>query len=470
MSIQTIDLNIDLETEYNQYLEYDSHLKDLYGEINTPFWFINKMLAIIPKKYFEDKTMKWLDAGAGHGNYSICLYFMLFKSLVTEIPNETERKEHILKNMIYMIEVNPDNIFYLKEVFGEKSNIIHTNYLNWDPTIQFDFIIGNPPYNCNGVKKVPTKSNIDKKDDGKTVWCEFIKKNLSILKPNGMMNVVIPSIWMKPDKAGIYDLLLTYKIDCVHCLNASEVNKLFNYHVQTPICYFLLTKIENQQNIGLYDSIQNKYINFTLIDKIPIPLCFPSIVNKCLRLVNIYGKLDIIKTNMPKKNTILKTEFSLEYPYKNIHTTLLNVKKEPILDIKYSKEKIMFNGEPKIVMAHKMYGFPYLDKKGEYGVCSRDNYIIHDKSFYELQIITEFLSTNFILFLFETTRYRMRYLERYVFDYIPDFSKIPRALEMYSQNRIDIYELIGIDKEERNFIERYHKIHYNFFKNSRDST
>jgi len=466
MSIQTIALNIDLESEYNQYLEYNSHLKDLYGEINTPFWFINKMLAIIPIQYFKDKTLKWLDAGAGHGNYSICLYFMLFNYLATEIPNETDRRNHILENMIYMVEINKDNVYHLKGVFGHNSNVIHSNYLEWNPTIQFDFIIGNPPYNCNGVKKVPTQSKVDKKEDGKTIWCDFIKKNLSLLKPNGRMNVLIPSIWMKPDKAGMYELLLRYQIECLHCLNASEVNKLFNYHVQTPICYFLLTKRTSQNKIELYDSIKCSYIDFTLREDTPIPLCFASIVNKCLNLVNKYGKLNVIKTNMPKKNTVLKCTFSHEYPLKNIQTTLLNASKEPVLDIKFSKEELMFSGEPKIVMAHKMYGFPYIDKEGMYGICSRDNYVIKDKPLSELYLITEFLSTSLILFLFETTRYRMRYLEKYVFDYIPDFSKIPRANEMYSQNEINIYELFGIDEVERDFIERYHKIKYKFFCNT----
>ena len=39
-----------------------------------------------------------------------------------------------------------------------------------------------------------------------------LKKNISLLKENGQMNILIPSIWMKPDKAGIYELLLKYEI------------------------------------------------------------------------------------------------------------------------------------------------------------------------------------------------------------------------------------------------------------------
>ena len=208
MSVVNINENTILEDNFSQHLDYNFELKELYGEINTPFNFINKMLSIIPKEYFENKTLKWLDPGSGHGNYSLCLFFILFKSLIKSIPNAEERKKHIIENMIYMIELNKDNIPFLREKFGEKGNIIEENYLEWETDLKFDFIIGNPPYNFNGVKKVPTKNNVNKKEDGKTIWCEFVKKNISLLKENGKMNVVIPSIWMKPDKAGMYELLL----------------------------------------------------------------------------------------------------------------------------------------------------------------------------------------------------------------------------------------------------------------------
>jgi hypothetical protein len=462
MSLLNINLNTDLEKEFKQYLDYQPELKDLYGEVNTPFLFINQMLNIIPE-HVKNKDLKWLDPGAGHGNYSICLFFILFKSLDKEIPDECIRKNHIIENMIYMVEVNEDNIPHLREKFGEKSNIIHHNYLEWEPNMKFDVIIGNPPYNCGGVKKVPTNNIINKKNDGKTIWCEFIKKNISLLKEDGIMNVLIPSIWMKPDKAGMYDLLLQYDISKLHTLNASETNKLFNFHVQTPICYFLLTKRENNGKIELYDTLKNNYEYFSLRKNIPIPLCFASIVNKFLKLTYKYGNLNVIKTNMPKKGIELNDVFSLTHPFKNVNTTTLNRNKEPELQIKYSNEPLVFQDVPKIIMAHKMYGFPYIDKDGSYGISSRDNYIIINKSINDLELIKSFLSTELILFLFETTRYRMRYLEKYVFEFIPDFSKIPKAIQMKDTNEIDVYKLIGIDKNEREFIERYYKYKYKYF-------
>ena len=465
MSILNINLNnVNLVEKYPEYVKYDEELKNKYGEIHTPYRFIGEMLSTIPIEYAKKKDMKWLDAGAGRGNFSFCLFLILFNSLKEEIPNDEERKEHIIKNMIYMVEINEDNILHLKNKFGKKANIFHQDYTQWTTDLKFDFIIGNPPYNCNGIKKVPTNNIINKKEEGKTIWPEFVKQNISLLKEDGKMIILIPSIWLKPDKAGIYDLLLKYKIEKLTSWNASAVMKIFNYQVQTPLCYFLLTKRENEGKIELYDKQKKTYIDFILKENSPIPLCFASIVNKFLTLVDQYGKLNVIKTNMPKKGIELKDTFSLDHPFKNIKTTVINKNKYPELQIRYSNEELIYHGEPKIIMAHKMYGFPYVDKEGIYGICARDNYIINNKSIEELELIKEFLSTTFILFLFETTRYRMRYLEKYVFEYIPDFSKIPEAKKMYKEKKIDIYKIIGLDEKEKDYVERYYRKKYNFFK------
>jgi len=487
--MSTVNINIhdtDLAKEFPEfpeYIEYNSQLKDKYGEVNTPYKFICEMLSVIPLNLYNSndriysytniKDTKWLDPGAGRGNFSLCLFTTLVNVLKDIIPDPKKRREHIITNMLYLVELNEENIPHLREKFGKNANIIHKDYLSWNTELQFDFIIGNPPYNSDGVKKVPTKANVNKKEDGKTVWTEFIKKNISLLKDNGNMNIVIPSIWMKPDKAGMYDLLLKYQIEKLHAFHSSAVTKIFNYQVQTPLCYFLLTKRENQGKIELYDQQIKDYVDFPLKENIPIPLCFSTIVNKFLKLVEKYGTLNVIKTNMPPKHVkIYDSQLDIcsstitpvvEPLYKNIKTTTLNKEKEPELKINYSYEPLAHHSEPKIVLAHKMYGFPYLDKEGVYGISSRDNYIINKYTLESLQIIDRFLSTKLILFIFETTRYRMRYLERYVFDFIPDFSKIPEAIDMFNTNNIDVYKLMDLNENEKQFVERFYKIQYKFF-------
>ena len=86
----------------------------------------------------------------------------------------------------------------------------------------------------------------------------------------------------------------------------------------------------------------------------------------------------------------------------------------------------MVDTDIRIILAHKMYGLPFLDLPGEYGVSNRDNYIISgtDYSLEELERIYNLLCCPIILDIYDSTRYRMRYLEKYAFRFIPDITKI----------------------------------------------
>ena len=96
--------------------------------------------------------------------------------------------------MIYINEINFEFIPLLKNLFGEKSNITNENFLKINK--KFNFIIGNPPFNCNGLIKTPTKKGL-KKLDGKTIWQSFIKHSMSLIKSNGHLLFITPSIWIE---------------------------------------------------------------------------------------------------------------------------------------------------------------------------------------------------------------------------------------------------------------------------------
>jgi hypothetical protein len=97
-----------------------------------------------------------------------------------------------------------------------------------------------------------------------------------------------------------------------------------------------------------------------------------------------------------------------------------------------------------MILAHKMYGFPYMDLKGEYGISKRDNYVLidldDDNSYIKIQ---KFFTTGLGLFLMETTRYRMKYLEKYMFDFVPNILNMkdyPNTIDS-----ISILKYFGID-------------------------
>jgi hypothetical protein len=180
-----------------------------------------------------------------------------------------------------------------------------------------------------------------------------------------------------------------------------------------------------QQTIPVYDYCHKNFVNYILRPNYPIPTHGISIINKLLYYVDQVDCLKVYKTNSPPKNSLFSNEISETNKFENIETTKL-CKKTPLLIKNYSNCAQAFSNVPKLIMAHKMYGFPYLDSSGIYGISSRDNYIlsITDYSLNELQQIQAFLSTKIALFIFSTTNYRMRYLERYAFQFIPNISRL----------------------------------------------
>ena len=361
-----------------------------------------------------------------------------------------------------MAELKESNISALREMFGVKANILVGDFISaqGSDSIIYDYIIGNPPYNANGMKKVPTNKEANKKMDGTTAWMKFVRKSLGLLKPeSGQLCLIVPSIWLKPDKAGIHLLLTRYKIEKLHCLTGNETNYIFSGEAQTPTCYFILTKRDCAETISLYDTKRQSYVNFTYgSGGSPIPMFGSTIIQKLQPWVILAsGPLKVFKTNMPPiKSKFIETPYEKTYPYVNIKSCLLEGL-YPTLLINYSDTPQAFQGVKKLVLAHKMYGFPYYDKIGAYGISNRDNYVIAGKTDAEFMQLEAFLSTKLALYIFEATRYRMKYLERYAFQFIPDITRLngfPAAADITDQTVADFFGLDNVDREHINSLHR----------------
>jgi hypothetical protein len=468
--------DLDLST-FQQNFKVSNEDKIEYGEIYTPFSLINKMLDLFEPAVFTKADKRWLDIGAGQGYFTIVLFDRLNIGLASTADNkwsdERARKQHIVENMLYMAELKESNVNDLREMFGVNANILVGDFIAKEDSNTtlfdlYDYIIGNPPYNANGLKKVPTNKEANKKMDGTTAWMKFVQKSIGLLKPeSGQLCLIVPSIWLKPDKAGIHLLLTRYKIEKLHCLTGNETNYIFSGEAQTPTCYFLLTKRDSTQTISLYDTKRQNYVNFTYVNGgvgsgsgigSPIPMFGSTVIQKLQPWITLAGGyLKVFKTNMPPtKSKFIETPYEKTYPYVNIKSCLLEGL-YPTLLINYSDTSQAFQGVKKLVLAHKMYGFPYYDKTGAYGISNRDNYVIAGKTDAEFMQLEAFLSTKLALYIFESTRYRMKYLERYAFQFIPDVTRLngfPVAADITDQTVADFFGLDLVDREHINSLHR----------------
>jgi hypothetical protein len=66
-------------------------------------------------------------------------------------------------------------------------NYVNADFLSWQPEMQFDVIVGNPPYNNEG------KIKGSKQTSGTSLWLKFLKKIPTLLVDGGWSSLVLPA-------------------------------------------------------------------------------------------------------------------------------------------------------------------------------------------------------------------------------------------------------------------------------------
>lgn len=499
--------------ERNQVLNPDVENKKLYGEVNTPFSVIKTQIDLIEKNVFKNNKLLWLDPCAGYGYYMMMVYNELMYYLEHYIQDTFERSKYIQENMIYMIELNPIQYSILKQLFPLCPHIYNTDFIQYNTDVRFDVIIGNPPYQCGGNIKVPTLKQMNKKDDGMTIWHYFVHHSFSLLKDNGVLSLLIPSIWFKPDKKNMYYRILSNNNINIITLTTQQTISYFKGQAQTPTCIVQCNyNKSNNENINEYDySLEPKKIKikniddnelntYTIYSGQPLPIINIPIIHKIKSIIDnseTYSlELIMKKTSTISKNIKINDISYDDIIFKNIHTTKFN-SNNPYLVIKYSDKPCPYYGLKKVVLSHKMYGIPYLDTKELYGISSRDNYvfsvkdndsmeIIHNKIKQQihtlksqnnyinyndvlhrcsnnnsidifLQLIQKVLSYSVIQIMYESFRYRMRFLEKYVFECIP--------LCFIYMTEKEICDLCCFDSDDNEVIDKYLNCYWNTKQN-----
>jgi hypothetical protein len=86
--------------------------------------------------------------------------------------------------------------------------------------------------------------------------------------------------------------------------------------------------------------------------------------------------------------------------------------------------------------------------------------VIVGKTDAEFEQLQAFLSTKLALYLFEATRYRMKYLERYAFEFIPDITRLPGFPKSQELSDDAVADFFGLDMLDKTHIQSCHKKNY----------
>lgn len=286
--------------------------KKKFGEVFTPMNFINDAMlhdleAYYNTKYnrniYEDETLKWGDITAGMGNFPIAIYYKLMNGLKQKIPNEQDRKKHILEKMLFMAEYNKKNCFIVRQIFN-MNNELNLNLYEGDSLqldIQkvfgieyFDIVIGNPPYN-EELKSTGAKALYNK-------FVEYYIEKCNILC------FVMPSRWFSGGKGlDSFRKNMLARTDIVYIKHFDDASKIFGNSVEIKggVNYFL-KDANHTGDCKFNDSITklNKYDVFIdgkyhdLIDKL---VTFDSITT--LYKSQDYHKIQTNDKRLKSENT-----------------------------------------------------------------------------------------------------------------------------------------------------------------------
>jgi len=436
------------EDEINDYiiknLAIKTHEKDKFGEVFTPPNLIKEMLDKLPESVWKDKDYKWLDPANGIGNFPMIVYFKLMKELDSVPLNK--RSDHIIKNMLYMVELNPKNVAISCEIFGKDANIFCDSFLTKDnksvnPRIndefgveKFDIIMGNPPFQKEKKEGSGNKG-------GRDLYPYFITKGFDVLKPNGYMVLITPRKWRAPDKKGeikaTSDILMNKQILYLKILDKKYTSQVFN-GISALVDYFVVQNVNVTKNTTVVDEMgietSSMIKNLPFIPNYNLENIQKILTDKDNGINIIYNRSDYGNDKAHVKN---KKSVTYKHPIRHSEHKDGSIKNFWTNDdTKINKETgYKYFGTRKVILTKNVWPYPYNDYKGNYGM-SNYSFGIPIKSKKEDdakkegdEIVRAIESDNFRKII-SATKWSSGYTEQNMFKYFKkDFYKHPMFKE-----------------------------------------
>ena len=359
--------------------------KNKYGEVFTPLEYITELLDQLPSRVWSDSSLRWLEPASGTGHFCVVVYSRLMDGLVEEFPDRLARHEHIIRNMLFMVEINKDNIEVSRDLFGDDANIICGDFLTPDISVELfqnkyeiDIIIGNPPFQTP-LDDDERKRNKGSKG-GKILWEKFICASLDILKhrPSAaaaaaaerFLCFITPPAWRKPYSTLWPKMTLDNTLLFLH--NINKKTAVIKMGVQQHMDIFVLRCGEGGEGSeGQGNGCIIKTDNNITYNNIQ-PRDWPFLPNSDFELIS--GLLDLkpdparviydrMAYGSDTKN--MSAEYSAgEFIYPVVHTMTKRG-----LGLWYSNANTRGHfGVPKVILNFNEKLYPYLDASGEYGM------------------------------------------------------------------------------------------------------
>jgi len=210
------------------------------GEVFTPVSIIDRMLAMLPSSVWQNPDLTWCDPACGLGQFPLKLlvggkgYEGLLLGLQKAIPNKQSRLNHIFTKMLTCYDINSEHVVSLTAQIRKmgvlKPLVKAANFLETTKETKYDVIVGNPPYNQGGIKRVGEKR----------LHVRFTEAGLHRLTPRGQLLFVCPPNYREAGSTMNKLFQETPGFRAIQMLDPNETHRLFR--IQARVDLFLYDK------------------------------------------------------------------------------------------------------------------------------------------------------------------------------------------------------------------------------------
>ena len=383
--------------------------KKTRGEVFTPVVLVNKMLDLLPNDVWTNKDLKWLEPSAGRGAF--------LKEVLDRLVKAGIKKEYAIKQMLYMVEIDEDNINHLREYFGEDANIISGSFIKTkhynevDINIFFNIILGNPPFQYKeGEKK------------SQSIWRFFIMRSYKLLNNDGYLLMTHPSGWrdINGRDRDVFDFMKANNLIYLNMNDYKEGQRCFG--ASTTYDYYLVQYTNTNTNKTIINDIDNEEYEVDLNNWDFIPSGRLNLIDKLLA-----------KKNEAKINVVYsRSIYHIQKPYmfKPItdYPCCYSITIKDGMKYKYSDIDKGHFGIPKVIWSDGGGTYPIIDKEGCYGL-TEFAYAIADEP-ENLQQISDVMSSGLFIKMMKyltfkmNNKYNYKIIRLFKKDFYKDFLSI----------------------------------------------
>jgi hypothetical protein len=355
--------------------------KNKYGEVFTSYSYICILLDQLPSSVWSNPSLRWLEPASGIGHFCLVIYMRLMNGLAEIIPDVSTRHEHILRNMLFMVEINEDNVARTRDLFGPSLVNIHcADFLDTTShsicTTRIDIIIGNPPF------QMPRDGSRSSSKGGQILWDKFILKSLEILSRDGdgderFLCFITPPLWRKPNSPhGLWEKMTRDQCSLCYLHMVDKKTGIRDLQVQQRMDLFIV-KVAAGAGGGAAAAAGECQVVTSVADGSSLhtitPRDWPFLPNADFSFIKSIIEL----TPVPRRVIYDRSSYGSDLPhmspeynpaggfiYPVVHTMTRRG-----LGVWYSNTKARGHfGVPKVILNFNEKLYPYLDYAGEYGM------------------------------------------------------------------------------------------------------